>query len=222
MKTEPVNIPIKLILIDDHQVVLDALRLLFDSVPDFEVKACFNSSRDAFDFLGKEAVDVVVSDLNMPELSGVDLALQLKNIAPATRILMLTMVEDAPKIREAIRAGVKGYVLKKSGKDELERAVRAVSEGKKYFSEEVINELALNAGEDLNNAAPETIENLTPREMEILKLVAEELNTKEIAEKLFVSVPTVETHRANLMRKLGVKSAIGMTKFALKHGLVEG
>jgi DNA-binding NarL/FixJ family response regulator len=111
-------------------------------------------------------------------------------------------------------------VLKKSGKDELERAVRAVASGKKYFSEEVVNELAMNIDDDFNNAVPETIENLTPRELEILKLVAAELNTKEIADKLFVSVPTVETHRANLMRKLGVKSAIGMTKFALRHGLI--
>ncbi len=211
---------IALLLIDDHQVVLDALKLLFNSVEDFDVKACYSSSREAMQFLSKETVDVVVSDLNMPDLSGVDLVLNLKTLSPSTRILMLTMVEDASKIREAIRAGVRGYVLKKSGKDELERAVRAVASGKKYFSEEVINELAMNIDDDFNNAVPETIENLTPRELEILKLVAAELNTKEIADKLFVSVPTVETHRANLMRKLGVKSAIGMTKFALRHGLI--
>ncbi len=194
--------------------------LLFNAVPDFEVVACYNSSSEALQYLGQNTVDVVLSDLNMPDMNGVDLALQLKRTAPDTQVLMLTMVEDAFKIREAIRAGVKGYVLKKSGKDELELAVRTVAAGQKFFSEDVINELALDFGDDLNNASPETVEHLTPRELEILKLVAEEFNTREIAEKLFVSVPTVETHRANLMRKLGVKSAIGMTKFALKHGLV--
>ncbi len=213
---------IKIVLIDDHQVVLDALRLLFDSIADFETAACFSSFHDAKSHLATQPVDVLISDLNMPDSSGIDIALYLKEKSPQTKILMLTMVEDASLIREAIRAGVKGYVLKKSGKDELERAVRAIHAGKKYFSEEVIDELAFDAGDDLNQASPETIEHLTPRELEILKLVAEEFNTKEIAEKLFVSVPTVETHRGNLMRKLNVKSAIGMTKFALRHGLVEG
>lgn len=213
---------IRIILIDDHKVVLDALKLLFDSIADFEVAACFDATGDAYLYIENNVVDVVISDLNMSGESGVDLALKLKKQEPSVKILMLTMVEDAPKIRDAIRAGVKGYVFKKSGKEELERAVRAVAAGRKFFSEDAINELALNSGEDLNNASPQTIENLTPRELEILKLVAEEYNTKEIAEKLFVSVPTVETHRANLMRKLGVKSAIGMTKFALKHGLAEG
>jgi DNA-binding NarL/FixJ family response regulator len=212
---------IRIVFIDDHKVVLDALKLLFDSIPDFETIRCFEGFDEAKSFLLNEQVDVLISDLNMPRSSGIELAIFLREHCPSLKILMLTMVEDASQIREAIRAGVKGYVFKKSGKEELEKAVRTVQSGRKYFSEEVIEELALEPDEDLNQASPNTIEQLTPREIEILKLVANEFNTKEIAEKLFVSVPTIETHRGNLMRKLGVKSAIGMTKFAIKHRLID-
>jgi DNA-binding NarL/FixJ family response regulator len=167
-----------------------------------------------------EEIDLVICDFNMPEISGVDLALFLKGAKPKLKILMLTMIEDATQIKEAIRAGINGYVLKKSGKTELERAVRTIISGKKYFSDEVLDELAHENQKDLNEADPASIEYLTPREIEILILIAQEWNTKEIADKLFVSVATVETHRGNLMRKLKVKSAIGMTKYALKHGLI--
>jgi DNA-binding NarL/FixJ family response regulator len=130
------------------------------------------------------------------------------------------MAEDAGHIRDAIKAGVNGYILKKTGKEELQKAINKILEGKKYYSEAVIDELAATAGDDLNDAQPETIEHLTAREIEILKLISKEKSTAEIAEELFISVSTVETHRANLMKKLSVKSAIGMVKFALKHQLV--
>jgi DNA-binding NarL/FixJ family response regulator len=131
------------------------------------------------------------------------------------------MAEDAYHIREALRAGVHGYVLKRATKEELEKAVEKIMTGKKYYSEAVIDELASSPDDDYNNARPETIEHLTTRELEILKLITMEFSTSEIAEKLFISVATVETHRGNLMKKLCVKSAIGMAKFALKHGLVD-
>lgn len=215
------SLKIRIVLIDDHQVVLDALELLFDSIEDFEVVRCFSNSSEAKVFLAEKEVDLVVCDLSMPECTGIEIALWLKQHKPNIKILLLTMIEEASQIREAIKAGISGYVLKKSGKEELERAVRTIVSGKKYFSEDVVSELAHNFDEDFNNTDPSLIENLTPRELEVLRLVAMELNTKEIAEKLFVSVPTVETHRSNLMRKLNVKSAIGMTKYALKHGLIE-
>ncbi|WP_435357818.1 LuxR C-terminal-related transcriptional regulator [Emticicia sp. SJ17W-69] len=137
------------------------------------------------------------------------------------KILLLTMAEDARHIREALRAGVHGYILKKTGKEELHTAILKLMDGKKYYSEAVIEELAATAVEDYNDARPETIEHLTAREIEILKLITQEQSTAEIAEKLFISISTVETHRANLMKKLNVKSAIGMVKFAIKHGLVD-
>ena len=212
---------IKIVLIDDHQVVLYGLNLLFKSIENVEVVGILNDSRKLRAFLETEPVDIVVSDLHMPNLSGIDLTLMLRKDFPHIKVLLLTMAEDAYHIREALRAGVHGYVLKHTTREELEKAVEKLMEGKKYYSEAVVDELASCPDDDYNNARPETIEHLTTRELEILKLVTMEHSTSEIAEKLFISVATVETHRGNLMKKLGVKSAIGMAKFALKHGLVD-
>lgn len=212
---------IKLLLIDDHQVLLDSLRLLFKSIENVEVVGVLNDSRKVLQFVDNQEIDILVSDLHMPYLSGIDLTLQLRKTHPHIKILLLTMMEDAPHIREALRAGVHGYMLKKTGKDELEKAIMKLMEGKKYYSEAVVEELAATAEDDYSDARPETIEHLTAREIEILKLITQEKSTAEIAESLYISVSTVETHRANLMKKLNVKSAIGMVKFAIKHGLVE-
>jgi DNA-binding NarL/FixJ family response regulator len=210
----------KILLIDDHQVVLQSLKLLFQSIEGVEVVGMLNDSRKVAQFLESQEVDLLVSDLHMPYLSGIDLTLQLRRDYPNIKILLLTMAEDAQHIREALKAGVHGYVLKRSDKEELEKAIERIMSGKRFYSEEVIDELAENPEDDYNNARPETIERLTPREIEVLGLITQEKSTNEIAEMLFVSVPTIETHRANLMKKLNVKSAIGMVKFAIKHGLV--
>lgn len=212
---------IRILLIDDHQVLLDSLRLLFNSLENVEVVGVLNDSRKVSHFLDNQDVDILVSDLHMPYFSGIDLTLQLKKTHPNLKVLLLTMAEDAQHIREALRAGVHGYILKKTGKEELHKAILKLMDGKKYYSEAVIEELAATADEDYNDARPETIEHLTAREIEVLKLITQEQSTAEIADKLFISISTVETHRANLMKKLGVKSAIGMVKFAIKHGLVD-
>ena len=212
---------IKLLLIDDHQVLLDSLRYLFKSIDNIEVVGVLNDSRKVSQFLDTHKVDILVTDLHMPYLSGIDLTLQVRKAHPDLKILLLTMAEDAPHIREALKAGIHGYVLKKTGKEELEKAIEKLMAGKKYYSEAVTEELAASAEDDYNNARPETIEHLTVREIEILKLITQEKSTNEIAEKLFISVSTVETHRGNLMKKLNLKSAIGMVKFAMKHGLVD-
>ncbi|MER0439328.1 response regulator transcription factor [Emticicia sp. W12TSBA100-4] len=211
----------KVLLIDDHQVLLDSLRLLLKSIENIEVVGAISDSRNVLKFLETQEVDVIISDLHMPHLSGIDLTLQLRKTNPSVKILLLTMAEDAQHIREALKAGVHGYILKKTGKDEIEKAIEKLMSGKKYYSEAVIDELAATAEDDYNNARPETIEHLTSREIEILRLITLEKSTAEIAEMLFISVSTVETHRANLMKKLNVKSAIGMVKFAIKHGLVD-
>ena len=209
----------KILLIDDHQVVLESLKLLFRSIENVEVVDTLNDSRLVEPFLEKNAVDLVISDFHIPYLSGVDLTIMIKAKYPEIKVLLLTMAEDVPHIREAIRAGVNGYMLKKSNKDELIKAIGQVMDGKRYFSQEVIEELSAHTGEDLHNTQT-IIQHLTERETEILKLIAMELSSNEIAEKLFISVSTVESHRRNLFQKLNVKSAIGLTKYALKFGLV--
>lgn len=212
---------IKTLLIDDHQVILESLQLLFRSIDNVEVVGTLTDSRKVEDFLGKNEVNLIISDFHIPHLSGVDLTLRIRKIYPQIKILLLTMAEDAPHIREAIKAGVNGYVLKKTGREELEKAIEKIMSGKKYYSEAIIDELAANDENDFNNAKPETILSLTEREIEVLRLIALEMSSNEIADKLFISVSTVETHRRNLFQKLNVKSAIGLVKYALKHGLVD-
>jgi DNA-binding NarL/FixJ family response regulator len=212
---------IKILLIDDHQVILESLKLLFRSIENVEVVGTLTDSQKVDEFLENHTVDLVISDYHIPNISGVDLTLQIRKKYPHIKVLLLTMAEDAIHIRGAIKAGVNGYIFKKTGRDELEKAIERIMSGKKYFSEAVIEELAANDGNDLNNAQPETIQHLTEREIEILRLIAMEFSSNEIADKLFISLSTVETHRRNLFQKLDVKSAIGLAKYAIKHGLID-
>ncbi len=211
----------KIIIVDDHQVLLDSLESLINSMDNIEVVACLKDPRNVEIFLDNHQIDILVSDFNMPHMSGVDLCLSLKSKFPDLKVLLLTMVEDADQIRDAIRAGVSGYILKKTGKDELQKAINQIYHGSKYYSEDVLNTLLLDKTDDLNDNKPQNIENLTQREIEVLKLIAVELSTFQISEKLFLSIKTIETHRASLMKKLKTKSSIGMVKYALKHGLIE-
>lgn len=213
--------PICILLIDDHQIILDSLKLLFSSIEGVNIVGTLTDSRKALDFLKVHEVDLVVSDLHIPHLSGIDLTLQIKQAHPQTKVLLLTMAEDAPTIREAIKAGINGYVLKRAGRSELEKTIKNVMMGKRYYSEEVIDELTHAPTQDANEDHPDTLLHLTSREIEILKLIGQENSTSEIASKLCISIPTVETHRRSLMQKLNVKSVVGMVKYAMKHGLAE-
>ena len=212
---------IKVLLVDDHQMILESLKLLFRRIPNVEIVDTISDSRQVLPWLTTHKVDLIVSDFNMPYLSGVDLTLQIRQQHLAVKVILLTMVEDAAHIREAIKAGVHGYILKKSEREELERAIELIMQGKRYFSPAIIEELSASPDEDRNNAQPATIQNLTEREIEVLKLIALEFSSPEIADKLYISLSTVETHRRNLFQKLNVKSAIGLTKYALRHGMVE-
>jgi DNA-binding NarL/FixJ family response regulator len=213
--------PVRLLIVDDHQIVLDSLRMLFDTIENISVLMTFTDSRNVLAYLENHDVDIVISDLHMPHLSGIDLTLVLRARFPGLKILLLTMAEDATHIREAIKAGINGYILKKSGREELEKAIYTLMSGRKYYSEAVIDELSFSATDDLNDSQPNTILHLTSREIEVIKLIANEFSTNEIAEVLCISIPTVESHRRNLMQKLNVKSVAGVVKYAMRHGLVK-
>lgn len=214
--------PIRVVITDDHQIVLDSLSLLISIIPNMEVVGTLNDSRKVLAFLETHEADVLVTDLSMPYLTGVDLTLQLRSKFPQLKILMLTVSEDADTIRKAFQAGIAGYVMKKANRAELERALTTVASGEKYFSEAVMKELlspsALTAIP--TDELPGQPIAVTSRELEIIRLIAQELSTSEIAERLFISVGTVETHRHNILRKLGVKNSIGIIKYAVKHKLV--
>lgn len=213
---------IRVLITDDHQIVLDSLSLLISTIPAMEVVGTLNDSRKVLGFLDTHEIDILVTDLSMPYLSGVALTLQVRQKFPNLKILMLTVSEDAGNIRQAFQAGVSGYVMKKANRAELERALTTVARGEKYFSEAVMRELLSPASlaATSNEEIPSEPIAVTARELEIIRLIAQELSTSEIAERLFISVGTVETHRHNILRKLGVKNAIGIIKYAVKNKLV--
>jgi len=210
----------RVVLIDDHQIVLDSLSWLLASFDHIEVVGKYTDGNAALKFYREEGADLLITDLRMPLMNGIDLCTEARKINPEAKVLMLTMIEDAKEIREAVKVGVNGYVLKVADASELFLAIRTVLSGKKYYSDEVVIELALGKDENMTTK-PGTFAKLTLRELEILRLVGKEMSTNEIAEKLFISVPTVETHRRNLMQKIGAKSVVGLVLFAVKYDLLD-
>lgn len=214
--------PIRVLLTDDHEMILDSLALLLSRIEGVEVVGSLNDSRKVLDFLRNHEVDVLLSDLNIPHLDGIQLTLQLRQQFPHVKVLMLSVSEEADAIRQAFRAGISGYVMKRASKAELEKALRTIARGEKYFSESVMTQLMALPAEPLRASDEVTppVGVLTDRELEIVRLIAQEHSTTAIAEKLFISPGTVETHRHNILRKLGVKNSIGIIKYAVRYGLL--
>ncbi len=212
----PFRMSFRVLICDDHRIVLDSLSLLISTMKDLEVVATVSDSREVVKLLSSTQADILLTDMTMPHLNGVELASKVLEVYPETKILMLTVAEDEATIKRAFRAGVKGYVMKKADRKELETALLTVGGGDQYFSSEVLRGLISPAGEP--DAPP--AENVTKRELEIIRLIAQEMSTPEIAEKLYLSTGTVETHRHNILRKLGVKNAIGIIKYAIKNNLL--
>jgi DNA-binding NarL/FixJ family response regulator len=213
---------IRILLADDHHVVADGLRMLLASVDDFEIVGIVNNGWQVLDFLEHNEVDVVLADHHMPLLTGLEMATKVKERALKTRIVMLTMNEEARCIRDALEVGVAGYVVKNIEKPELVRAIRAVHGGDQYLSSRLVRKLAAEANGPAQSSPAADIMPLTPREIEILKLVTSDLSNIAIGDRLNISTTTVETHRRNLMKKLGVSTAVGLMRWGIRHGLVDG
>lgn len=209
--------PVKVLLVDDHQIILDSLTLLFELMEGIEVVASVNDSRKVIQLLNEHEVDVLITDLTMPYMDGIQLSFKVKEHFPDMKILMLTVNDQPDLIQDAFKAGISGYVMKKAGREELEHAIQTVASGQLHFGQEVMKTLLSGAGLDQQD---DKLSQLTKRELEIVKLIAQEYSSAEIAEKLFISLGTVETHRHNIFKKLEVKNAIGVAKFALKYNLV--
>ncbi len=214
----------RILIADDHQFILESIEILLSTMPNFEVVATHNNAKDLLRSLEiYPGIDLVMTDYNMPEMNGIELTYQIRQKFPLVKVLLLTVSEDFQTIQEAFQAGVAGYVMKKAGKEEFEKALKVIAAGQKYYSESVVFEL-LNRDKKMSdmvgNSLKADLVNLSGREIEIIKLIAEEHSTNVIAEKLFLSPATVETHRHNILKKLGIKNVVGLVKFAIKNGLI--
>jgi DNA-binding NarL/FixJ family response regulator len=208
----------RVLLADDHALVRAGLRKILEARSDFAVVGEAADGRAALAALAQQPVDVVVLDLSMPGVDGFEVLRRAKTIRAGLKVLVLTMHASAEHVARAVREGADGYLLKDSAVQDLVAAIHSVMAGREYYSPSVQRELTdLVRGESGRRRA----EPITGREREVLKLVAQGLSTKEIASRLEISSRTVESHRANLMRKLGLHSVAMLTQYAIREGLIE-
>lgn len=212
---------IKVIIVDDHQIFLDGLKEVFKAFDEIEIVGEANDGVDLIDLLSKTSCDVILMDVNMPKMDGKDATKYVKAHFPNVKVLMLTMHDTKAYIEKLIKAGADGYLLKNTAKGELKKAISAVCEGQNYYSPMVTQTVMSSMREEKAVKAEYGSVELTDREKDVLTLIAKEMTSHEIAEKLFISHHTVESHRKNLIAKLGVRSLAGLVKYAVKIGLDE-
>jgi DNA-binding NarL/FixJ family response regulator len=203
----------RIMLVDDHRILLDGIKTLLSNEPDMEIVAEAGDARMAMQLLTYVQVDLLVSDFSLPDTHHTDFLNQLKSKFPGLPVLVLSMHDEPEIIRDVLDSGAKAYVMKSNSRDELVKAMRHVMMGEKYVSPEVSLKL-LEANQKTNSSA------LTGREVEIVKLIAKEYSNKQIADMLFISERTVESHRKNIFRKAGAHSVVGVMKYALEHKLL--
>lgn len=204
------------LLADDHAVVRQGFRMILSAEPDFEVIGEAANGRDAVTMAERLQPEVILMDVSMPELNGIEATRRILAIAPRTRILALSMHRDAVYVREILRAGASGYLLKEAGDHDLLTAIRAVAQGQGYLSPAVSDAVL----SDYRRHVTDPIDLLTSREREVLQLIAEGMTNKEIALALDLSIYTVESHRGRIMDKLNLHSAGELVRFAFRNGLI--
>jgi DNA-binding NarL/FixJ family response regulator len=211
----------RIVIAEDHRILREGLRALISSNPDFDIVGEAEDGRDAIRCVEKLVPDLILLDLSMPRMNGMEAINEIKKQCPETKILVLTVHSTEEYILTTLRAGADGYVLKDATHTELMMAIKSVLTGKTYLSpgvSEKVIEGYLEGRKTLRSSTP--WDTLTQREREVLKLIAEGYKNKEIADYLYISVKTVEKHRANLMRKLDLHSTSSLTAFAMEKGLV--
>lgn len=213
---------IRVLIAEDHLMVRAGIRALLEKAGDIHVMGEASNGQEAIELTEQLKPDVLIMDIMMPRLNGIQAAEGVRELKLPTQILLLSMYSDPGFVHQALQSGVKGYVLKSSVSDELLWAVRAVAAGKTYLSSpisEIVIESAINPHVTLPDGDP--LSNLSPREKQILQLIAEEYTSAEIGKMLFISEKTVEKHRARLMEKLNVRNLAGLVRMAIKYHLVD-
>ncbi len=210
---------IRVFLADDHNIVRQGLKALLDEEPGIEVVGEAADGREAVSLVPQIMPDVVVMDVAMPGLHGTEATRRIVDSTPDIGVVALSIHSDRRFVEQMLKAGARGYLRKGCGFDELLRAINAVASGQAYLSPEIAQTITKAYATDQTPAGADSAEHLTPREREVLQLLAEGRNSKRIADLLDVSVKTVSTHRQNAMRKLGIDNVADLVKYAIREGL---
>lgn len=210
---------IKAILVDDHPVVMKGIDMLLHEVPEIQLLGKFTNGTTAQEFLNSASVDLVITDINMPNMDGLQLTHWIKENQPKTKVIILSMHDNDHYVQEIILAGAEGYVLKENTSEELIKAVNRVLDDGIYYSDQIVAKLR--SSFQVQNKKHEILLSLTEREVDVLQLIIQEFTTQEIAEKLFISRHTVESHKKNLFKKTEQSSLVGLVKFSIAHQLID-
>jgi DNA-binding NarL/FixJ family response regulator len=217
----PVPLKTRVLLADDHVVVRNGLRMVLDSAPDLEVVAEAGDGAEALDLALREDIDLAVLDVAMPRMTGLQAARELSRRRPELRVLMLSMHDNEQYFFEALKAGASGYVLKSAANRDLIEACRAAMRGEPFLYPPAVKAVARDYLERARTGEDTPEDPLTPRELEVVKLIAEGHTSEEIADTLVISRKTVDRHRSNVLEKLGMRNRVELTRYAIRRGLVE-
>lgn len=208
----------KVILVDDHQMLIDGLSAILAANENIEILKTFTNGNLLLEELHELQPEIILTDISMPDIDGYELTKKIKQQNPDIQVIALSMSGSIADINKMLDVGISGYVLKNVGNQELIEAIYKVAQGKMHFSDDVTEEMVKNKHAKPNKQEDQV--KLTERELEILKLIVQELNNAEIADKLFISERTVETHRKNMIRKFNTKTIVGLIKYAMDHKLI--
>ncbi len=209
---------IKIAITDDHQMVLEGVASMLIPLDEIDIVGTYDSAQATLDNIGDDEPDVLLLDVNLPDINGIDLSKTLQKKYPELKIIALTNYEDITFVKRMLKNGVNGYLLKNTDRIELLKAVKAVLAGELFLQSDIQKKLLGQTSKKINDNGLKP--NLTRREFDVLKAISEELTTQQISEKLFISPKTVETHRMNIMSKLGAKNSVGIIKIALEKELI--
>jgi DNA-binding NarL/FixJ family response regulator len=216
----PIPLVTRILIADDHAIVRSGLKKVLDAKPDLEVIAEAEDGAEAVEKALKEDVHLAILDVSMPRMTGIQAAAELHKRKPELKTLMLSMHDSEQFLFEALKAGASGYVLKSGADTDIVDAVRAAMRGDSYLYPSAVTSLVRDYIER-GDSAKEEFDVLTPRELEVLKLIAEAYTSQQIADALFISIKTVDRHRQNILEKLGMRDRVELTRYAIKRGLIQ-
>ncbi|TSD62990.1 response regulator transcription factor [Inquilinus sp. KBS0705] len=201
-------------IVDDHQMVIDGLKLIINTIDGFEIVGESNGALQALDKLEHVSPDILLTDVSMPEMSGIELTRIVKKKYPHIKVIALSMFSESQVVAEMIDAGIAGYILKNTGKQELIEALNKVADGQNYFGQDITLQLMKSFKRNQEESR------LTDREIEIIRMIEQDFGNKQIADILFISERTVETHRKNILRKTNTQSVVGLLKYAYERKII--